>query len=197
MKTLTECLTESLKESCIINEAGNQWVVCFDHEDPDNTYIISNCSQSDIKKLNQTSFDQMEYIPTPKGLVFMDHNDESCNITDLGYTDINQLKNALWKEFQLHKGEIEDDGAIEDLELEAFGFFALNFEHADKFKNANDLWKPIENMIKYSTIDGDSSAAYAIIDPKKKTEVCVGGMTITYFDSFKEFWSMMFDGNEE
>lgn len=187
MRNLSESLECALRT---VNEAGNLLVVCFDHSSPESTFVIQNCTQADVKKLQRTAFDCIETLPNPQGLVVMSHNDESISLQNVPYNNLNQIKTYCWDTFQQYAGDI-DDGYLEEVDMPDIDV-CLSFDDADKIKNAGNLWKRVSDFFTNSEIDGDSSRAYAIIDPKNQETLLGGAMSISYYDDFTTFYDEMF-----
>lgn len=188
MKSLKNVLCESITR---VDESGNMLAMVYDHDNPDTTYIISNCGPADIKKLENTTF-CVDSVTYRNGYVMIYHNDESGYINAIKPSNENAMKAYAWSEL-MKSGFVVGDDTIEDFELPDLGYYCPDIANgASKIKNANNLWKAITDGIETSSIDGDSSGAYAIINPSKRETLYCGEMSIKYTD-FDTFYEEMFE----
>lgn len=172
MKNISNFISENL-----INEANNLVVAAFNHEDPETTHIICNCSARDIKNLDNVDMDYTyETLKPVDKLLFIMHSDENPMI--VGTPDLNKLKKSCWSEYQ-------DDP--EYPEFDTLGIGGLSMD--EEFKNENDLWKFITSFIEDSEVDGDSSNVYALIDPRKQETVVAGHTDIMFYNDMQDFLS--------
>ena len=194
MKNLTECLKEAIKatettDDVVLNEASGMLVMAYDHDDPVDTFIISNCTSADIKKLkNETSL-QYDTDKYKGGYITIRHDDEGGYIDNIKFNSESEMK--TYAEKTVKEWDFEADDNVEFDEL------GLNLGVEEWENNSKNVWKDITDFIKDSEIDRDSSSAYAIINPAQQKELYCGGMNIYFYNSFAEFWQEHYEDEDE
>lgn len=191
MKNLTECLKEALEatESNALNEASGMLVMAYDHDYPEDTFIISNCTSADINKLKKETALQYDNEKYDGGYVMIQHDDEKGYIDNIKFNSESDMK--AYAEKTVKEWDFD---AEENVDFDKLGL-VLGNEKWDN--NSKNVWKDITNYIKITAIDGDSSSAYAIINPAQQKELYCGSMNISFYNSFAEFWKEHFQNDEE
>lgn len=191
MKNLTECLKEAIEatESSVLNEASGLLVMAYDHDYPEDTFIISNCTSEDIKKLKKETALQYDTAKYKGGYVMIYHDDEDGYITNIKFNSESEMK--AYAEKTLKNWDFDGE---ENVDFDKLG---LNLANEKWDNNYKGVWKDITNYIKITAIDGDSSSAYAIINPAQQKELYCGSMVINFYNSFAEFWKEHMEWDED
>lgn len=198
MKNLTECLKEAIKATETtddvvlndLNEASGMLVMAYDHDDPVDTFIISNCTSADINKLKKETSLQYDTSKYNGGFVCIHHDDEDGYIGNIKFNDESAMKAYAEKTVKDWDFNVDDDVEFDDL-----GELCLGNDEWEK--NPKNAWKDITDFIKDSEIDNDSSSAYAIINPAQQKEMYCGNMNIMFYDNFAEFWKEHYEDDED
>lgn len=189
MKSLTECLNESLN----INEARNEFMAVFTHRTPTNVYFLKNVTPQQQKRLDSEDVHQEKITPSGN-ILFLSQNDERLIWGDTKLNNINQLKPALIKDVKSEIESMKKEGQIyseiysASLDEEFYIGKLDNIDTPDDLDKVN-INKVVDTIIKRfneSHISGGSSRARYFVDVKKEEKVLGSEDIVVVFADLEE-----------
>ena len=173
MKNINEYINENL-----ITEANGQLVVFFDHESPENTYVVTGADNKLVNKISDFNFD-VQTIPYTKNIVDIVHSDEWGYLNDTKCKAESQLKSKILASIKKSQNAPEDRFSGIDFDpISMYEEFDDMSVEEIKEKKPEFFYKWLVDLYSDSYIDGDSSSARVVYNPEKKQVVFGGGMNI-------------------
>lgn len=162
-------------------------VIMFDHESPEETYVVLNPSQGFIEELYE---DDMLYVFEEElnvgNIHFIAHDDETLDLCDTGYQRMSEIRKSMIGDAK--KGlktsgpniYIYFKAICWEFESEGDG------EYKDKI-TAEDVVDTTFAVLEQCVIDCDSEKAYSFIDTKRWKIVGGSDPGYRFFKSEEEF----------
>ena len=169
MKNITEYINES-----VIREASGDFLVMFNHENPDNLYIVCGATKDQIDFVKGLGW-LYEIVPYKEGNLYeIVNNDESLTVQDLKCSSESQLKAKVMATIKkcLKKAEpdyvyVEFDPLSIGNEFEEMGEGLMTEAKPEQF------YEWVCNLYNESFVDNDSYSERIVFDTRKKA--CILG----------------------
>ena len=187
MKNITQYINESL-----LIEANGEFLVAFDHDDPDNLYIVCGATKDQVKFVEQLDW-IYETVPYKEGNLYeIVNNDEDLDVQDLKCSSESQLKAKVMKSIKDSLKDAESDYVYVDFDPLSI---CNDFEEMGSTNKPEEFYKWVCDLYNESYVDGDSNSQRMVFDTKKKA--CVLGPNNHMIFTPEEFQQWIDENSEE